>query len=119
MPIGFVRKKQVACSCIAVALQVFQVHGAGNREAENGVLRIDGMAAWNSYSKKVQFEKGVNVMEAFSLLPDPQTNGGLLVAVEAVAAEQVKNLFQKHGLQQHLEPIGTCMERGEKIIVVG
>lgn len=74
---------------------------------------------WNSYSKKVQFEKGVNVMEAFSLLPDPQTNGGLLVAVEPVAAEQVKNLFQKHGLEQHLGPIGTCMERGEKIIVVG
>jgi selenide,water dikinase len=37
---------------------------------------------WNSYSNKVQFEKGVNVMEAFNLLPDPQTNGGLLIAVE-------------------------------------
>ena len=36
---------------------------------------------WNSYSKKISFEKGVNVMEAFSILPDPQTNGGLLIAV--------------------------------------
>jgi selenide,water dikinase len=38
---------------------------------------------WNGYSDKVKFEKGVNVMEAFTLLPDPQTNGGLLIAVNA------------------------------------
>ena len=36
---------------------------------------------WNSYSKKISFAKEVNVMEAFSILPDPQTNGGLLVSV--------------------------------------
>src|SRR5205814_6993923 len=28
---------------------------------------------WNSYSDNIKFEKGVNVMEAFTLLPDPQT----------------------------------------------
>ena len=36
---------------------------------------------WNGYSSKVGFGTGVNVMEAFTVLPDPQTNGGLLIAV--------------------------------------
>ena len=47
---------------------------------------------WNSYSSKVAFETGVNVMEAFNLLPDPQTNGGLLIAVDANAVDEVKQI---------------------------
>ena len=52
---------------------------------------------WNSYSDKVKFEKGVNVMEAFTLLPDPQTNGGLLVSVKEESVEEVKEVFKKQG----------------------
>ena len=37
---------------------------------------------WNSYSDKVRFEKGMNVMEAFNLLPDPETSGGRLISVD-------------------------------------
>lgn len=48
---------------------------------------------WSSYSDKVKFEKGVNVMEAFTLLPDPQTNGGLLVSVKEESIDEVKNIF--------------------------
>jgi selenide,water dikinase len=73
---------------------------------------------WNSYSKKVQFAKGVNVMEAFNLLPDPQTNGGLLIAVDPGSVEEVKSIFLKTGLHKHLEPIGICIEKVEKTILV-
>ncbi len=73
---------------------------------------------WNSYSSKVQFEKGVNVMEAFNLLPDPQTNGGLLIAVDPSAADAIKALLEQQGLSQHSEPVGTCIEKGEKTIMV-
>jgi selenide,water dikinase len=73
---------------------------------------------WNSYSSKVQFEKGVNVMEAFTLLPDPQTNGGLLIAVAPEVAEEVKTVLAAHGLGAFTQPIGMCMERGEKLILV-
>jgi selenide,water dikinase len=45
---------------------------------------------WNAYSNKVRFEKGVNVMEAFTLLPDPQTNGGLLFSVRENEVENIK-----------------------------
>lgn len=73
---------------------------------------------WNSYSSKVQFEKGVNVMEAFNLLPDPQTNGGLLVAVAGDAVEEVKEIFAQHHLESFIEPVGRMMERSGKQVYV-
>ncbi|MEO6070434.1 MAG: selenide, water dikinase SelD, partial [Chitinophagaceae bacterium] len=73
---------------------------------------------WNSYSKKVSFEKGVNVMEAFSVLPDPQTNGGLLISVAADSVDEVKNILAAEGLSDFVIPIGRCIEKEEKIIKV-
>jgi len=73
---------------------------------------------WNSYNSKVQFEKGVNVMEAFTVLPDPQTNGGILVAVSAEARTEVEALLTQNGLDGFLQPIGTCVEKGEKTIYI-
>jgi selenide,water dikinase len=73
---------------------------------------------WNSYSNKVQFEKGVNVMEAFNLLPDPQTNGGLLIAVEENLLSEIKEILSQTGLSNHLQPIGRFTEKKEKLIQV-
>jgi len=66
----------------------------------------------------VQFQKGVNVMEAFSILPDPQTNGGLLVALKPSAASQVQQLFIDEGIELYKEPIGRFIKQEEKIIRV-
>jgi selenide,water dikinase len=71
---------------------------------------------WNSYSNKVHFGNGVDVMEAFNLLPDPQTNGGLLIA--AKNAQALSNIFSVYGLNEYLQPIGTCQAKTEKIISV-
>lgn len=73
---------------------------------------------WNAYSKEVKFEKGVPVREAFTLLPDPQTNGGLLISVKEEAVEEVKNLFRQNGLDKFTEPIGRMIADGEKTIEV-
>ncbi len=73
---------------------------------------------WNTYSSKVGFDKGVNVMEAFNLLPDPQTNGGLLVAVASDGVEAIKKLFFDYGLENYCNPIGVCTTLNEKTIVV-
>ena len=73
---------------------------------------------WNSYSDKVRFEKGVNVMEAFTLLPDPQTNGGLLFSVKESAEAEVKILLKKQGLENFMNPIGRLVKKGEKVIDV-
>jgi selenide,water dikinase len=73
---------------------------------------------WNSYSTKTSFDPGVNVMEAFSMLPDPQTNGGLLVAVDPSAVELIKEVFTKNGLAHFIEPIGVLEAAGDKVVVV-
>ncbi len=73
---------------------------------------------WNSYSSKVKFEKGVNVMEAFTVLPDPQTNGGLLISVSEAALQEVQALFSANGLGACCEPIGKMIAAGEHPLTV-
>ena len=68
---------------------------------------------WSSYSEKVKFEKGINVMEAFTLLPDPQTNGGLLISVKEEAVDEVKNIFGRN-----MEPVGKMIGANEKRVWV-
>jgi selenide,water dikinase len=57
-------------------------------------------------------------MEAFNMLPDPQTNGGLLVAVDPTAVDIIKDVFTKNGLEAFIEPIGVLEAAGEKVVVV-
>ena len=73
---------------------------------------------WNSYGSKISFDAGVDVMEAFSLLPDPQTNGGLLIAVNLQAADEVVDLLRSKGLIEFTTPMGKIIARQEKVIIV-
>jgi selenide,water dikinase len=72
---------------------------------------------WNSYSKHTQFGAGVNVLEAFNLLPDPQTNGGLLISVKENAVDEVMNILTQNGLSES-SIIGKMIPQQEKRIVV-
>jgi selenide,water dikinase len=72
---------------------------------------------WSSYSDKVKFEKGVNVMEAFTLLPDPQTNGGLLVSVKEESVNEVKNILNKAGFGKTPQ-IGRIIPVTEKVVLI-
>lgn len=73
---------------------------------------------WSSYGSNVQLEKTINEAEALGILPDPQTNGGLLIAVAPEGVAEIQNLFRENGLQDFTEPIGVLTEKGEKTIVV-
>ncbi|MBK8566629.1 MAG: selenide, water dikinase SelD [Saprospiraceae bacterium] len=73
---------------------------------------------WSSFGEKIGFGTGVNVLEAFTLLPDPQTNGGLLFSVKNEGLEEVKSLLTEAGFAAHAEPIGRLVERGEKLVNV-
>lgn len=73
---------------------------------------------WNSYNSKTEFENGVPVQEAFHLLPDPQTNGGLLIAVQPDTVLQVLELMKNEGYESSLLPFGVFTEKNEKIITV-
>jgi selenide,water dikinase len=73
---------------------------------------------WNAYSDKVKFEKGVNVMEAFTLLPDPQTNGGLLVSVKEESLEEVQEFFKANSLAGFTDPVARIIAKTEKTVFV-
>ena len=73
---------------------------------------------WTGYGNKIDFADGVDVMEAFSTLPDPQTNGGLLIAVDPSAVDAVKTLLSNAGYGDCTEPVGKFIAKQEKVIVV-
>ncbi len=73
---------------------------------------------WSSYGEKVKFGEGLNVLEAFLLLPDPQTNGGLLISVREDAVDEVRSLLKTEGLGHASEPVGRMTARGEKVVLV-
>jgi selenide,water dikinase len=57
-------------------------------------------------------------MEAFTLLPDPQTNGGLLFAVNENDVDEVKSLLAQNNLEDFITPIGRMTSKTEKTVVV-
>jgi selenide,water dikinase len=69
---------------------------------------------WNAYEKKV---KGINGPEFISLC-DPQTSGGLFVAVSPEAAGAVIEILSRFGLDDHLEPIGTFSGESPSVVSV-
>ena len=71
---------------------------------------------WNAYQSKIHFAEGVNVTEAFSVLPDPQTNGGILFSVKMSAFNDIKSLLVDNGLADFTVPIGKMIKKEEKVI---
>ena len=64
---------------------------------------------WKSYEPKVEGVTG----ERLVTLCDPQTSGGLLVAVDALHADAFTNLLREQQLANHIHPIGKLHEKKE------
>jgi selenide,water dikinase len=69
-----------------------------------------------SYGNKCQVEGDDTFSRA--ILADPQTSGGLLLAVSPEAVFEVKQLLAQHGLQQFTEPIGSITVKKENVVRV-
>lgn len=69
---------------------------------------------WDSYGEKIDaitdFKK--------ALLADPQTSGGLLVAVNENAVNEVIQIFKTNGLEKFITPIGRLKLQEEKIVTI-
>jgi selenide,water dikinase len=70
---------------------------------------------WTSYGAAVELPSGAP-QSCRSLLTDPQTSGGLLVACDAATAPKVLELFKQQGFP-YAAVIGT-LDRGEPRVVV-
>lgn len=68
---------------------------------------------WNSYEKKVQ---GITDMRSFQVLNDPQTSGGLLLAVDKDRKEDMEQELKRHGLEIHC--IGQITEETTHRVVL-
>ena len=69
---------------------------------------------WDSYGEKIgnitEFQK--------ALLADPQTSGGLLIAVAPNAVTTVTNILRQNGLEKFVTPIGYLTEKQEITISI-
>lgn len=71
---------------------------------------------WDSYGGKISLSTELNGQEALDILPDPQTNGGLLIAVDKGSQSEVKALLE--AAQLYSEPIGEIIGMGDKRVYI-
>jgi selenide,water dikinase len=69
---------------------------------------------WDSYGEKI----GAITDYQKAILADPQTSGGLLIAVAPNAVEAVTSLLQQNGLEKFASPIGYLTPKSEKFISI-
>ncbi|MCW3093402.1 MAG: selenide, water dikinase SelD [Ferruginibacter sp.] len=69
---------------------------------------------WESYGEKI----GPVTEYQRTVLADPQTSGGLLIAVNAAGIDEVKNILQQYGLESFGEPIGHLEAQRQKLVNV-
>jgi selenide,water dikinase len=74
---------------------------------------------WDSYGHKISInytsEEKREIVKC--ILADPQTSGGLLIAVDPAAAKEVESVLKDYKLEKHLVPVGHFKE-SEKMAVV-
>jgi len=73
---------------------------------------------WESYGHKVHFENGKNQQLQKNILADPQTSGGLLIAVGKKDIHDVVEQLKQHGLYDRTTPIGEITEAGNFAVSV-
>jgi selenide,water dikinase len=67
---------------------------------------------WDSYGHKLDIENE----KQRHILCDPQTSGGLLIAVKKEAAQKVESILKSKGL--YAEPIGELIEKSESLVYI-
>ncbi len=69
---------------------------------------------WDSYGEKI------GELTAFqrAILADPQTSGGLLIAVNEKDVEEARSILIQHGLEKFSHPIGELMATAEKTVLI-
>ena len=62
-----------------------------------------------AYGHHIQVADDLDEKNVLNILADPQTSGGLLIAVDAHAINQLSEIFKEFGLENFLQPIGKLI----------
>lgn len=81
---------------------------------QQGILPDATYRNWNAYGDKLEIHPSLNAMNCFGILPDPQTNGGLMVAIKPEAFESLQALAQQH--HTAFTRIGQFIPQGNKSV---
>ncbi len=73
---------------------------------------------WDSYGHKVHFQNEQNIGLQKNILADPQTSGGLLIAVARESIEEVIEHLKQNGLSDRTTPIGEITGAGDFAVSV-
>jgi selenide, water dikinase len=75
---------------------------------------------WKSYGHKILIsdatEEKADIIKC--ILADPQTNGGLLIAVDPAATKEVESVLKEFDPERHLSPIGYFTEKKKMTVLV-
>lgn len=69
---------------------------------------------WSGYDPKVSGITGDSLLT----LCDPQTNGGLLVTINAANKNEFETLLKQEGFEAFAQPIGQMKTKQEKVVVI-
>ncbi len=68
----------------------------------------------DSYGHKI----GTLTEEQWAVLADPQTSGGLLIAVDKNRTEEIVTILKENGLKKFIQPVGHLRAKDEKFVTV-
>lgn len=71
---------------------------------------------WDSYGEKIIISDNSKFKQL--ILADPQTSGGLLIAVNKDSIDEIVQIFSQYGLTAFCQPIGNFIDQDEKLIYV-
>lgn len=91
---------------------------SAKKYAQQGIAPDAAYRNWNAMSATTATAPGVDMMEAFRFLPDPQTNGGLLIAVRPESLKEVQDCLAANGYRTFTEPIGRMIAQEEKWVKI-
>jgi selenide, water dikinase len=69
---------------------------------------------WESYGNKI----GEITDYQKAILADPQTSGGLLIAVDKNSIDEVQAILEKFNLQKFTQPIGKLIAKTQQVILI-
>ena len=73
---------------------------------------------WKAYHEQIEINPSVNGTHMFHILPDPQTNGGLMFTVKPEGLEDMIDFLKSNNLDDFSTPIGRMIQKQEKRIIV-